>query len=88
MPPGYCEGAHLTHPMHKLTHAHDTTHARTDLGVVVDTSAFVAPTTFTEAVIKVSTHAPTTAPTVTPLPCQTKTDRLNNQNANVDHETT
>ena len=45
----------------------------------VDTSAFVAPTAFTEAIIKVSTHAPTlsptfnptTKPTVSPPPSQT-----------------
>ena len=32
----------------------------------VDTSAFVAPTSFTEAIIKVSTHAPTLSPTFNP----------------------
>ena len=47
-----------------------------DLGVpvVLDTDAFVAPTTFTQAEIKVSTNAPTLYPTVmliVPVPCQT-----------------
>ena len=47
-----------------------------DLGVpvVLDTDAFVAPTTFTQAEVKVSTNAPTLYPTVmliAPVPCQT-----------------
>lgn len=41
-----------------------------DLGVpvVLDTDAFVAPTTFTQAEVKVSTAAPTSSPAVRPFP--------------------
>ena len=45
-----------------------------ELGVTLDADAFVAPTSFVQMEIKVSTAAPTSAPAVMPLPTNPKSD--------------